>query len=74
MTWRPFIEKTKPNLSFNFKFFYTILLHRGLELLVQKYSIPCMVLFLVLFWCPYMATNVSVQSIPVVITLFVDPI
>ena len=74
MTWRPLIEKTKPNLSFNFIFFYTILLHRGLELLVQKYNIPCLVLFLVLFWCPYMAINVSVQSIPVVITLFVDPI
>ena len=39
----------------------TILLHRRLILLVQKYCIPRLVLFLVLSWCPYMAINVSVQ-------------
>ena len=56
MTWI-----TTPNFSFNFICFYTILLHRSLELLVQKYCIPSVILFLVLFWCPYMAINVSVQ-------------
>ena len=35
-----------------------MLLYRRLELLVQKY---CIVTSLLLFWCPYMVTNVSVQ-------------
>ena len=34
-----------------------LLLYRSLELLVQKYCITS----LLLFWCPYMVTNVSVQ-------------
>ena len=39
-------------------FLYTILLlYRSRELLVQKYGKTS----LLLFWCPYMVTNVSVQ-------------
>ena len=47
-------------LIFNFTFLYTIpgiTAHRSPERLVQKYCIPS----LSLFWCPYMATNVSLQ-------------
>ena len=47
---------TTPNLIFNL-IFYTILLYRRLELLVQTYSISSMLLF----WCPYMVINVSVK-------------
>ena len=51
----------KQNLSFNYIFFYTILLHRSLEPLVQNYCIlPSLILVRVLFWCSYMAINVSV--------------
>ena len=41
----------------DWQFLYTILLYRSLELLAQKYSI----ISLLLFWCPYVVINVSVQ-------------
>ena len=35
-----------------------LLLYLSLELLVQKY---CIITSLLLFWCPYMVINISVQ-------------
>ena len=52
----------RPNLSFNFIFFYTILpLHRSQELLVQNVYLG-LILFLVLFRCPYMAIDVPFNT------------
>ena len=48
----------KHQTSFLSQSLYRMLLYRSLELLVQKY---CIVTSLLLFWCPYMVINVSVQ-------------
>ena len=70
--WRSFVGRTFLSkycnntttlfLTLSFSIPY-ILLHRSPELVqvVQKYCIASLILFLFLFWCPYMVINVSVQ-------------
>ena len=59
MTCRPRLpSKYQHQTLFLTQFLYRILLYLSLERLVQKY---CIVTSLLLFWCPYMVINVSVQ-------------
>ena len=59
MTCRPRLPSNYQHQTlFLTSFLEELLLYLSLELLVQKY---CIITSMLLFWCPYMVINISVQ-------------